>query len=372
MSELKIDTEFQSLIPPMTDEEYRQLESNVISDGCRDPLVVWNGIIVDGHNRYKICTEHDVPFTTVEKDFPDRAAAIEWIILNQFGRRNLSPGNRSLLALRLEDVFKEKAKVNKESAMQKARTQNPNNSKEQFQQHSAETVPIETREELAKIAGVSHDTIGKVKKIVERGTPEQVERIKKGDKGNSVRAVYNEVVHKDQPAAARKMPSESEQETPESQDMQKAQEAGQGHSVQPASLPAAEYAAAVETGSDDELPDFYMPDAYDLDKVHIEMSSKEDKAQIKKIIRDLKDVNDNRSYTPRILLAEYYAMIPEFKNKMDWYRQDVFDKVYAEMNRAEKQKLHEINQEFIQIFQEIDEYQVKKTQEKETSGNEKQ
>lgn len=365
MDILCIDPELQSLIPPLTDEEYRQLEANVISDGCRDALIIWKGIIVDGHNRYRICTEHKIPFKTVEKDFSDRSAVLEWIIRNQFGRRNLSPGNRSLLALRLEDVFKEKARINKEVAMQKARALNPNNAQEQFQQNTAETVPVETREELAKIAGVSHDTIGKVKRIVEKGTPEQVERIKKGDKGNSVRAVYNEIVQKEKPAAAFKIPSEPEQESPETQDQQQEQEVEPEPSVQPTSLPAA------ENSSDDELPDFYMPDAYDLDKVHIEMSSREDKAQTKKIIRDLKDINDNRSYTPRILLAEYYAMIPEFKNKMDWYRQEVFDKIYAGMNHAEAKKLHEINGEFIRIFQDIDEYQVEKTQKKETKGNEK-
>jgi hypothetical protein len=179
LSAIKIDKEFQSLIPPLSQDEYKQLEANVISDGCRDALVVWQGTLIDGHNRYRICTEHNIPFQTVEKKLDSREDVIQWIILNQFGRRNLSPGNRSILALRLEPIIRGKAKDNQIK------------SGGAVPQKSAE--PVETRKEVAKIAGVSHDTIDKVKKIIDRGTPEQVERIKKGDKGNTVNAVYKEI-----------------------------------------------------------------------------------------------------------------------------------------------------------------------------------
>jgi hypothetical protein len=179
---LKIDEEFMSLIPHLSDDEFNQLEANLIADGCREPIVVWSGFILDGHNRFRICNEHDIPYDTVVKDLPDRDSAIEWINRNQFGRRNLTAGNRSILALRLEHIIQKKAKSNQIKAGGAV------------PQKSAEAV--ETREELAKIAGVSHDTIDKVKKIVADGTPEQVERIKKGDKGNSVSAVYNEVKNK--------------------------------------------------------------------------------------------------------------------------------------------------------------------------------
>ena len=182
MSAIKIDKEFQSLIPPLSQDEYKQLEANVISDGCRDALVVWQGTLIDGHNRYRICTEHNIPFQTVEKKLDSREDVIQWIILNQFGRRNLSPGNRSILALRLEPIFKEKAKEKQEKGTNQY----------SLPQKSAEP-SIETRKEVAKIAGVSHDTIDKVKKIIDRGTPDQVERIKKGDKGNTVNAVYKEI-----------------------------------------------------------------------------------------------------------------------------------------------------------------------------------
>jgi N6-adenosine-specific RNA methylase IME4 len=88
---MKIDPEFKALIPPLAPEEYAQLESNIIAEGCRDPLVVWDGVLVDGHNRYEICTKHDIGFETVAKEFKDRDEAMDWMDANQLGRRNLSP-----------------------------------------------------------------------------------------------------------------------------------------------------------------------------------------------------------------------------------------------------------------------------------------
>lgn len=91
MNDLIIDSEFQSLLPPLSDEEFKQLEENIKADGCRESLKVWNGIIVDGHQRFKICQENNIPFKTEEIDFTDRDDAIVWIIQNQLGRKNLSP-----------------------------------------------------------------------------------------------------------------------------------------------------------------------------------------------------------------------------------------------------------------------------------------
>ena len=59
---LRIDEEFAALIPPLTDEEYRGLEASILEEGCRDALVCWGDVLVDGHNRYKICTAHGVPY----------------------------------------------------------------------------------------------------------------------------------------------------------------------------------------------------------------------------------------------------------------------------------------------------------------------
>ena len=90
---LTIDPEFESKIPLLREEELHQLEENILADGVViNPLIVWNGVIVDGHNRYRILQQHPkIQFTTYEKEFPDRYAAIAWICKNQLGRRNLTP-----------------------------------------------------------------------------------------------------------------------------------------------------------------------------------------------------------------------------------------------------------------------------------------
>lgn len=94
---MKINPEFKSLIPPLAPEELAQLESNILSDGCRDPLVTWQGTLLDGHNRYAICQRHGIKFTTVEMEFADEDAAMDWMDANQLGRRNLTPDQRSIM-----------------------------------------------------------------------------------------------------------------------------------------------------------------------------------------------------------------------------------------------------------------------------------
>lgn len=98
IEEIEIDPEFKSLIPPLSAEEYAQLESNLLADGCRDALVVWGDVLLDGHNRYEICTRHGIDFDAIEvPEVVTRSDAINWIINNQLGRRNLTPEQQSYL-----------------------------------------------------------------------------------------------------------------------------------------------------------------------------------------------------------------------------------------------------------------------------------
>ncbi|MCH8874973.1 ParB N-terminal domain-containing protein [candidate division KSB1 bacterium] len=174
-----VDAEFQNLIPTLTQEEFSQLKENILSEGVRDPLVCWrNGALtlLDGHNRYRICTENNIHFNVVERDFENREEAKTWIIKNQFGRRNLNKYQRSVLALQLEDIFKKKAKQN-----QGSRTDiSPTLAKS-----------LDTREEIAKSVNVSHGTLDKVKVIEKNATGEQKEKLRSGEE--SVNKVYNEV-----------------------------------------------------------------------------------------------------------------------------------------------------------------------------------
>ena len=95
--DLIIDEEFRALIRPLTSEEYRLLEENILRDGCREPLIIWKDTILDGHNRYKICKRWDLPFKTTELQVSCREEAMSWICANQLGRRNLSEEMRRYL-----------------------------------------------------------------------------------------------------------------------------------------------------------------------------------------------------------------------------------------------------------------------------------
>ena len=97
--ELKIDPEFREKIPPLTEEEFNQLRDNILADGeIYEPIVTWNGIIVDGHNRYRIVQEHpEIPFHTKPMNFIDKWAAFEWMYRKQLGRRNLTPEQKRYL-----------------------------------------------------------------------------------------------------------------------------------------------------------------------------------------------------------------------------------------------------------------------------------
>ena len=176
-----IREDFKKLIPALTGEEYKQLEANILSEGIRDPLVVWNGYLVDGHNRYAIANKYSLEFRTVNKEFKDGNEAKEWMILNQFGRRNLNTYQRSELALELESVFSVKAKENQirkpESVVQKSEQQKPMERKAITQ--------------IAKIANVSHDTIAKVKVIQAVATPEVKAQLSTGV--ISINQAYQEI-----------------------------------------------------------------------------------------------------------------------------------------------------------------------------------
>lgn len=94
---LKIKEEYRSLIPPLTDEEFELLKANCIEYGIREPISVSEGFIIDGHNRYKIATENDLEYYTVEYDFDSEYDRIDWILINQLGRRNLNETQKDYL-----------------------------------------------------------------------------------------------------------------------------------------------------------------------------------------------------------------------------------------------------------------------------------
>lgn len=172
---LEIKEEFKKLIPALTAEEFKQLENNCLAEGIREKIITWNGVIIDGHNRYEIAQKWNLDYETESKHFKNEEAVKEWMILNQFGRRNLSNYQRSVLALQLEEVFKQKAK------------ENLSEGGKGFQISEK----VNSVKEVSKVAQVSHDTIAKVKKIQEKAPEEIKEKLQTGEV--SINQAYKEI-----------------------------------------------------------------------------------------------------------------------------------------------------------------------------------
>jgi hypothetical protein len=116
--ELIIDSEFKNLIPPMKPEEFQGLKESIVNNGydILYPIVIWNNIIIDGHNRYSICKEFDIQFSVSEKKFNDRFEVINWIINNQLNRRSMTNEQRSyLIGKRYQEEKKEESRPKTEN-----------------------------------------------------------------------------------------------------------------------------------------------------------------------------------------------------------------------------------------------------------------
>lgn len=149
---ISIDAEFEHLIPPLSEEERTQLEASLKAEGCRDALVCWNNngtlTLVDGHNRYALCKQHGIEYRITEREFDSREDVIIWIVNNQLARRNLTAFARAELALKQKAAFAEKRRLNMVAG--KALDPVPN------------LAQGKTRDDLASVAEVGHETIRKV------------------------------------------------------------------------------------------------------------------------------------------------------------------------------------------------------------------
>jgi hypothetical protein len=218
---LIVNPELKKLIPDLTTEELHNLEESILADGCRDALIIWHDkesepekrycnnchkevsyilsdgfyqctecqtnfaeidyTIIDGHNRFEICKKNGIEFQTTERDFDNILLAKQWMIRNQYSRRNLNAYQRSLLALELEDIYKELAKSN----LKLSKGHGIKGSE------ISPTVKIDTREEIAKEGAVSSNTISKVKRIVTEADNKIKEKLNSGEM--SINQAYKEI-----------------------------------------------------------------------------------------------------------------------------------------------------------------------------------
>jgi DNA modification methylase len=176
---MQIKDEFKKLIPALSVEEFKQLEQNCLAEGIREKIITWNGFIIDGHNRFEIATRWNLEYESESKRFKDENEVKEWMIHNQFGRRNLSNYQRSVLALELESVFSKRAKENLGRNQYSSLAMLP----------KSET--INTRKEIAKIADVKERTLGKVKVIEAKATQEVKAQLSTGEV--SINQAYKEI-----------------------------------------------------------------------------------------------------------------------------------------------------------------------------------
>lgn len=187
-----IDSEFKALIPPLQAEEFSQLEANILADGCRDPLVVWGETLIDGHNRYEICTRLGLAFEFVSKEFASRDDVTEWIIKNQFGRRNLSDYQRGVLALRMKPIIEARAIAKKHEGI---------NQHSSLSEISHEASPIRTDEAVANLANISSNTIRKIEHIEKFALPEIKAIAAAGDVSINLASQFVDIPTEDQQEA---------------------------------------------------------------------------------------------------------------------------------------------------------------------------
>ncbi|MCL2120469.1 MAG: hypothetical protein FWH27_18810 [Planctomycetaceae bacterium] len=166
MKKLITHPQLENLLPPLSDAEYKGLEEDILKHGCLTAIVIWGNIIVDGHARHALCEKHGLPFDTVELEFDSLDDAILWTWKHQEHRRNMTPYQRAVLALQFKLMIAAKAK---------------NNMSLRGRGQLDELTPTNTRNELAKMAGVSEGTLGKAEYLDKHADEETKQRLRKGE-----------------------------------------------------------------------------------------------------------------------------------------------------------------------------------------------
>ena len=181
-----IDPEFRDLLPPLAADEFANLEALILKDGCTSPIILWQGLIADGHNRFDICTRNKIGYQInhiVTADYPDRNAVMLWMLDNQGGRRNLADIDKISIARKKEVILAAQAKERQAAAGGDRKSDDAKS----LGPISAQAVkPARTREEAAKEAGVGKTKYDEGKVIldaVESGESpkELLEQVRSGE-----------------------------------------------------------------------------------------------------------------------------------------------------------------------------------------------
>lgn len=174
--DIVVNEALKAYIDPLTDEEYASLERSILAEGCRDALVLWGDVLVDGHNRYGICKKHGLPFQTLQSTlFRSMDDVHLWMIEQHLGRRSVSDFQRGVLALRKREILAARRAQTQPSTM-------PETTATDGAGHAPTpaVVPLPNREALAKAARLSSSQVGMIEKIQKQATPELVAAVKSG------------------------------------------------------------------------------------------------------------------------------------------------------------------------------------------------
>lgn len=195
MRELKIDPELKELLPPLTDEEYKQLEKNIVDNGFdrNFPIMEWHGYIADGHNRYSICKKHNIDPVIGTLAYDTKEEVMRWMLDIQLGRRNLSPIQRIAVAEKYRPLYEKEAKENQSKAGKEygnGGTKLTANLPQALDKEKKERNPT-TDKKLADIADVSEKTYRMGAKILNSDNEDLKKRVQSGE--TSISAGYKEL-----------------------------------------------------------------------------------------------------------------------------------------------------------------------------------
>ncbi|PUE07079.1 plasmid replication/partition related protein [Limnohabitans sp. T6-5] len=174
--------ELKAYIDPLTPDEHAALERSILAEGCRDALVLWGDVLVDGHNRYGICQKHGLPFQTVQNPrFQSMEDVHLWMIDQHLGRRSVSDFQRGVLALRKREILAERRATAVAATVETDATSADPSTQEGSQDIAAsEANPLKSRADIAKAARLSNSQVVQIEKIQKQAAPELVAAVKAG------------------------------------------------------------------------------------------------------------------------------------------------------------------------------------------------
>jgi hypothetical protein len=198
-----VNEDLKAYIDPLTPDEHAALERSLMAEGCRDALVLWGDVLVDGHNRYGICQQHGIPFQTLQSTvFKTMDDVHLWMIDQHLGRRSVSDFQRGVLALRKREILSQRRLNSTPAATESDNGPSAIEAGGAAVSASAPGAPLKNREDIARAARLSSNQVVLIEKIQKQATPEVVAAVKSGAISINAAAAVATLPEDEQVAAA--------------------------------------------------------------------------------------------------------------------------------------------------------------------------